>query len=183
MGEGRGAQSQKCVHARPGLEPKCTLMSVLHSIPPSLSPSSSFSFALPPFPPSFFLPCTARYSVLPAPEGSTEDFQAHAPLTPRWAAAAVWSPIYRLPRQHSGKELICQCRRYRRRGLDPWVSKIQEMATHSSISLLENPTDRGAWWATVHGVTKSRTRLGTHAHSPLFTDRVTCSMVLWKRDS
>ena len=26
-------------------------------------------------------------------------------------------------------------------------------------SCLENPTDRGAWWATVHGVTKSRTRL------------------------
>ena len=24
---------------------------------------------------------------------------------------------------------------------------------------LENPTDRGNWWATVHGVTKSRTRL------------------------
>ena len=26
-------------------------------------------------------------------------------------------------------------------------------------SCLENPTDRGAWWATVHGVAKSRTRL------------------------
>ena len=26
-------------------------------------------------------------------------------------------------------------------------------------SHLENPMDRGAWWATVHGVTKSRTRL------------------------
>ena len=26
-------------------------------------------------------------------------------------------------------------------------------------SRLENPTDRGAWWATVHGATKSRTRL------------------------
>ena len=26
-------------------------------------------------------------------------------------------------------------------------------------SCLENPTDRGAWWATVHGVTKSQTRL------------------------
>ena len=26
-------------------------------------------------------------------------------------------------------------------------------------SCLENPTDRGAWQATVHGVTKSRTRL------------------------
>ena len=24
---------------------------------------------------------------------------------------------------------------------------------------LENPTDRGAWWAAVHGVAKSRTRL------------------------
>ena len=26
-------------------------------------------------------------------------------------------------------------------------------------SCLENPMDGGAWWATVHGVTKSRTRL------------------------
>ena len=24
---------------------------------------------------------------------------------------------------------------------------------------LENPIDRGAWWATVHGVSKSRTQL------------------------
>ena len=33
------------------------------------------------------------------------------------------------------------------------------MATHSSISCLENPMDRGTWWATVHGVTKCQTRL------------------------
>ena len=26
-------------------------------------------------------------------------------------------------------------------------------------SCLENPTDRGAWWAIVHGVAKSQTRL------------------------
>ena len=26
-------------------------------------------------------------------------------------------------------------------------------------SCLENPMDRGAWWAVVHGVTQSRTRL------------------------
>ena len=26
-------------------------------------------------------------------------------------------------------------------------------------SCLENPMDRGAWWATVHGVTQSQTRL------------------------
>ena len=26
-------------------------------------------------------------------------------------------------------------------------------------SVLENPMDRGAWWATVHGITKSQTQL------------------------
>ena len=31
------------------------------------------------------------------------------------------------------------------------------MATHSSILAWRIPMDRGAWWATVHGVTKSRT--------------------------
>ena len=33
-------------------------------------------------------------------------------------------------------------------------------------SCLENPMDRGVWWATVHGAAKSQTRLkqlGTHA--------------------
>ena len=29
-----------------------------------------------------------------------------------------------LPRWHSGKESTCQCRRYKRRGFDPWVRKI-----------------------------------------------------------
>ena len=49
---------------------------------------------------------------------------------------------------------------------EKWVQSLgqedpleQEMATHSSISCLENPMDRGAWKATVHGVTKSQTRL------------------------
>ena len=31
------------------------------------------------------------------------------------------------------------------------------MATHSGILWLENSIDRGAWWATVHGVAKSQT--------------------------
>ena len=33
------------------------------------------------------------------------------------------------------------------------------MAPHSSTSCLENPMDRGACWAAIHGVAKSRTRL------------------------
>ena len=36
-------------------------------------------------------------------------------------------------------------------------------------SCLENPMDSGAWWATVHGVAKSRTGLRTsHTHSKLW---------------
>ena len=39
-----------------------------------------------------------------------------------------------------------------------WEDPLEkEMATHSSILGLENPMDREAWWATVHGVAKSRT--------------------------
>ena len=38
-------------------------------------------------------------------------------------------------------------------------------------SCLENPMDGGAWWATVHGVAKSRTRLSDHTftHTHLHT--------------
>ena len=35
------------------------------------------------------------------------------------------------------------------------------MTTHSSIRAWKNPTDRGAWWATVHGVTRVRHNLAT----------------------
>ena len=58
----------------------------------------------------------------------------------------------------SGKEHTCQCRRPR---LDPWVTKIPWRRAWQSApgSCLENPTDNGAWRATVHGVAKSQTWL------------------------
>ena len=40
-------------------------------------------------------------------------------------------------------------------------------------SWLENPMDGGTWWATVHGVAKSRTRLSNFTHSltyPVYYD-------------
>ena len=41
-----------------------------------------------------------------------------------------------------------------------WEDPLEkEMTTRSSILALENPMDRGAWQATVHGVTKSWTQL------------------------
>ena len=36
------------------------------------------------------------------------------------------------------------------------------MATHASILAWEIPWTGGAWWAAVHGVAKSQTRLGEH---------------------
>ena len=43
------------------------------------------------------------------------------------------------------------------RSLGPEDPLEKETATHSSILACENPMDGGAWWATVHGVVKSRT--------------------------
>ena len=41
-----------------------------------------------------------------------------------------------------------------------WEDNLEEgMATHSSILAWRIPMDRGAWWATVHGVAKSWTQL------------------------
>ena len=39
------------------------------------------------------------------------------------------------------------------------------MATHSSIPAWRIPMDGGAWWATVHGVANSQTRLNDFIHS------------------
>ena len=36
------------------------------------------------------------------------------------------------------------------------------MATHSNILAWRIPMDRGAWWATVHGVTKNRPQQSTY---------------------
>ena len=41
-----------------------------------------------------------------------------------------------------------------------WEDPLEkEMATHSSILPWKNPMSRGAWQATVHGVTESQTQL------------------------
>ena len=57
--------------------------------------------------------------------------------------------------------------------------------TPLQYSCLENPMDKGAWWAAVHGVAKSRTRLSDfpftfHFHA-LEKEMATHSSVLaWK---
>ena len=44
-------------------------------------------------------------------------------------------------------------------------SCLNEMANPLQYSCLENLMDKGAWWATAHGVAKSRTRLSDLTHS------------------
>ena len=45
-------------------------------------------------------------------------------------------------------------------------------------SCLENSTDRGAWWAAIHGVTKSSTQLSTHTHTSTFPGHPYWSTIL-----
>ena len=60
----------------------------------------------------------------------------------------------------SGKETICQCRRPKGCGFDLWVRKMPWRMAWQSIPvfLLENPMDKGAWWAMVHRVAQSWTQ-------------------------
>ena len=69
--------------------------------------------------------------------------------------------VCRLPRWHSGKVPICQCGRYKRHGFDSWVGKSPGVGNGNPLqySCLENPTDRGAWWTTAHGIARNWTLL------------------------
>ena len=73
-------------------------------------------------------------------------------------STAFWTILLvkvELPRCRSGKESICQFRSHR---FHPWVGKNLWRRNWQPLqcSFLENPMDRGTWWATVHGVIKVR---------------------------
>ena len=63
------------------------------------------------------------------------------------------------------------CLQWGRPGFDSWVGKTPGEGNGNPLqySCLENPMEGGAWWATIHGVAKSRTRLSD------FTVRYTVS--------
>ena len=71
----------------------------------------------------------------------------------------------------SGKEPVCQCSRHERLSSIPGSGRSPGGGHGNPLqySCLENPMDRGAWQATVHGVTQSQTRLKHHR----------CSMNAW----
>ena len=61
----------------------------------------------------------------------------------------------------SDKESACQSRRIKDANLISGSGKSPGGGNGNPVqySFLENPKDRGAWWAIVHGVAKSQTRL------------------------
>ena len=50
-------------------------------------------------------------------------------------------------------------RQCKRQGYNPWSKKWQPTCLESSMNR------GGAWWVTVHGVSKSQTQLSTHTHA------------------
>ena len=78
------------------------------------------------------------------------------------------------------KESISQFRRWRRLSFDPWIRKIPWRRKWQPIQYfcLENPMDRGAWQASVHGVAKSQTQLSNwiHTHTHTHTEaEISCT--------
>ena len=69
------------------------------------------------------------------------------------------------PGGNGGKESAFQCRRHERCRFSHWVGKIPGGGHGNPLqySCLDNPMDKGAWRATVSGVTKCQTRLSMHA--------------------
>ena len=53
---------------------------------------------------------------------------------------------------------------FQRKILQNWCYLGEGNGTPLQYSCLENPTDGGAWWAAIHGVAKSRTRLSNFTH-------------------
>ena len=80
----------------------------------------------------------------------------------------MWLKHVVIPGGPSDKEHTYQCRRHNRHRFDLWVGKILCSRKWQPLqcSCLENPRDRGAWWATIHRVAKSGTwlkQLSMHA--------------------
>ena len=75
----------------------------------------------------------------------------------------------RYPLQYSWASLVAQLVKNLTAMWETWVRSLgwedlleEGMATHYSIPAWRISMDRGAWWATVHGVAKSWTQLSTH---------------------
>ena len=82
------------------------------------------------------------------------------------------------PGGSDGKESTCNAENL---GLIPGSGRYPERGHGYPLqySCLENSMDRGAWWATVHGVTKSWTWLSNCAHTQHIVDSGAGGVMCW----
>ena len=78
--------------------------------------------------------------------------------------------IHTFPSGTSGKGPVCQCRRPKRLGFDPWVGKIPRRRAQQPISVFLPGESHGHRWATIQRVAKSQTHVHTctlyiHTHT------------------
>ena len=75
---------------------------------------------------------------------------------------------------------------------ETWVGSLgwedpleEETATQAQYYCLENPMDRGAWWATVHGAAESNTteQLSAHTQTRVQAKCFTCLTLLNPQES
>ena len=110
-------------------------------------------------------------SRLPCPPALVGEFFT---TSTSWEAHLIlqWRVIQNRAKQHSGglhwwlsgTEPACQ---RRRRGSVPKSGRSPGVGNGNPLqyTCLWNPMDRGAWWATVHGVAKSQTQLSNWTHT------------------
>ena len=77
------------------------------------------------------------------------------------------------PGGSAGKKLACLDSRYKRHSFDHWVGTIPWRRNGNSLqySCLENSMARRAWWATIHEVADSGTRIRVRARAHTHTQR------------
>ena len=97
---------------------------------------------------------------------SQRHFWSYRDLPPQGSSLCSSPPITApsqcvvgFPGGASDKPPACQCKKHKRLQFDPWVRKIPGEGNGNPLqySCLEDPMDRGAWRAIVHGVAESDT--------------------------
>ena len=111
-------------------------------------------------------------------------------ISPSFSVTSLAAPAeskYSIPRGFpggaGGKEPTANAEDTRDVGLNPESARSPGKGNHYPIqySCLENPMDRGAWRAAVHGVTQSRTRLKRLSSSSSSSRGRRWCQVVWVR--
>ena len=98
------------------------------------------------------------------PTLQADSLPSEPPGKPTWLR---WVLNRTSPGSAVSKESACQRRKCRRRGLVPGSGRSPGIQNGNPLqySCRENSVDRGAWWATIYGATKSWTQLSVYTHT------------------